>query len=109
MLSILRHAQKKFLQEHLGRWLPALSPHIRQRDADGMYGRLADLATAVLDAVCRRFRIATAPPLMTLSPERPLEAMELTCDVEASCPDAADPSFVSLHLDPALGQDRSKS
>ncbi len=75
-----RDAQKQFLREHLGRWLPAFCRRLEQMASGTALAALASLTRAFIEAECRRFNIVAGSEDLLL---RPLdEAAESLC---ASC------------------------
>jgi DMSO reductase family type II enzyme chaperone len=78
MLEETRRAQRLFLKDHLGRFMPAFVKMLRRENADGFYGRLGDLCHEFARLECARFDIPLGSELMRL---RPTEWMEegFTC------------------------------
>lgn len=75
--------QRTFLRDHLAQWLPAFCTRVSKTDSDGSYARAAALASAFLEAECRRFGITAGPTYVQLRP------VDSNADVEISCGGAA--------------------
>jgi DMSO reductase family type II enzyme chaperone len=57
MLAHTRDAYRTFLRDHLARFVPSLRERLRRHDARGFYGRLGDLAGAMVRGECRRLDV----------------------------------------------------
>jgi DMSO reductase family type II enzyme chaperone len=68
MLDETRKAERLFLRDHLGRFLPAFAKKISREDGSGFYGTLGDLACAFIALECARFRVPAGPENLTLRP-----------------------------------------
>lgn len=55
--AICREAQKKFLEEHLGRWAPLFVKLLGRKAQEGFYRQMASLLDAFLTAECRRLGV----------------------------------------------------
>ncbi len=73
-----RDAQRAFLKDHAARWMPAFFARLRKADADGFYGRAADLAEALLSAWCEEFGVCLGPDWLELRPEDE-EDLQMEC------------------------------
>jgi hypothetical protein len=76
-------AQRAFLRDHLARWLPAFCARVMSADGDGLYGRLARLAAALVEAECRCFEIAAGPQYLELRAVDPNADANINCDGSA--------------------------
>lgn len=78
MLAATRGAQRLFLKEHLGRFVPAFVKTLNRENPDGFYGRLGNLCREFTRWECAHFNIPLGSELMRL---RPTEWMEdaFTC------------------------------
>jgi DMSO reductase family type II enzyme chaperone len=76
-------AQRAFLRDHLAQWLPAFCARVMSADGDGLYGRLARLAAALVEAECRCFEIAAGPQYLELRTVDPNADANINCDGSA--------------------------
>lgn len=78
MLEETRRAQRLFLKDHLGRFVPAFVKTLSRENPDGFYGRLGNLCRDFTRWECAHFNIPPGSELMRL---RPTEWMEeaFTC------------------------------
>lgn len=78
MLAATRGAQRLFLKEHLGRFVPAFVKTLSRENPDGFYGRLGNLCHDFTRWECAHFNIPLGSELKRL---RPTEWMEeaFTC------------------------------
>lgn len=79
-----RKAQRLFLRDHLGRFVPSFANLLRRADADGLYGALGDLCSAFVIGECARYDVTPGPALLRL---RPTEVFEDNLECGAG-PDA---------------------
>jgi TorA maturation chaperone TorD len=98
-VEIFRDAQARFLEDHLGRWLPALARRIEEADPNGFYGELGGFAASFIAEECVRFGIPVGPPLLELRPIDPTADATISCGVEESCPDGRKEPLVQLGID----------
>lgn len=68
MLEETRRAERLFLRDHLGRFLPAFAKKLSREDGNSFYGILGDLACAFIGLECARFRVPAGPENLTLRP-----------------------------------------
>jgi DMSO reductase family type II enzyme chaperone len=68
MLDETRKAERLFLRDHLGRFLPAFAKKLIREDGNGLYGILGDLACAFIALECARFGVPAGPDNLTLRP-----------------------------------------
>jgi putative dimethyl sulfoxide reductase chaperone len=78
-ISQCRAAQKKFLREHLGRWLPAFARRLAGAVGDGALGSLARFTQEFVSADCRRFGVTPGSQDLLLHP------MDESASLCASC------------------------
>ncbi|MGH7599201.1 MAG: TorD/DmsD family molecular chaperone [bacterium] len=78
MLEETRRAQRLFLKDHLGRFMPAFVKTLSRENPDGFYGRLGNLCRDFTRRECAHFNIPLGSEPMRL---RPTEWMEeaFTC------------------------------
>jgi len=73
MLEATRGAQRLFLKDHLGRFVPAFVKTLSRENPDGFYGRFGNLCRDFTHWECAQFNIPLGSELMRL---RPTEWME---------------------------------
>lgn len=78
MLEGTRHAARRFLRDHLGRWAPAFGRRLSAKDHDGFYGRLGALSAAFVAAECRRVGVPAGPDVLRLRSAEP-DAAPMAC------------------------------
>jgi TorA maturation chaperone TorD len=66
LLEGTRQAIRRFLASHLGRWGPAFGRALAKHDPGGFFGDLGRLATAYVDAECRRVGVPAGPEFLRL-------------------------------------------
>ena len=54
--QVTRKAARAFLQDHLGRWTPALRARLDEENASPPFGTLAVMLSEIISAECRRLR-----------------------------------------------------
>ena len=79
-LPLCRDAQKKFLREHLGRWMPAFTRRLARLAGETALGALADFTREFIAADCARFGVTPGSEDLLLRPID--ESSETLC---ASC------------------------
>ena len=103
--EILNDAQRSFLTDHLGRWLPALAGRLQEADATGFYGQLGRFIQRFIEWECRRFDTTCGPAFVELRAADPERDTTIQCGVEDCCPgacpdgDSGQPSLVQLGVD----------
>jgi DMSO reductase family type II enzyme chaperone len=103
--EVLRHAQRSFVADHLGQWLPALGQRMAEAAGPGFYGAIGRFAGSFIASECRRMEITCGPEYLELRPEESSPEDPLTCGVEESCPSGpASSPPIQLEIDPAIGQ-----
>jgi len=68
MLEETARAGRTFLRDHLARFLPGLATRLRRADPGGFYGRLADLAQALMRYECDRLGVRAGPVALPVRP-----------------------------------------
>jgi DMSO reductase family type II enzyme chaperone len=68
MLAEVRKAEKSFLADHLGRFVPTFAAKLMRQDPSGFYGALADLCLRFVAAECQRLQISMGPANLGLRP-----------------------------------------
>lgn len=76
--SLCRESQKKFLEEHLGRWVPAFTSLLEQKAGEGFYGALARTLREFI--VSDAWRKGVSPDVL-----RPGELRPVGFDGEPDC------------------------
>jgi putative dimethyl sulfoxide reductase chaperone len=71
-------AQKKFLREHLGHWLPAFSRHLEREAGPGALAALAEFTRAFVLGECARFGVVPGSEALLLRPVD--EVADRLCD-----------------------------
>jgi len=77
-LAVCREAQKKFLREHLGRWVPAFTRRLMDAVGEGTLAALANFTRAFLEAECAQLGVPPGGEDLLLRPVD--EAAERMCD-----------------------------
>lgn len=90
-LLVVRDAQKKFLREHLGHWLPAFTRRLECEAGIGTLATLAEFTREFILCECARFKVTPGSEDLRLRPVD--EAAERMCD---SCGLANMPPGVSI-------------
>ncbi len=107
--KVYREAQATFLNDHLGRWLPACMRRVREAarvvddPPESVYGLLAGFAADFLAAECNSFDVKIGPELLDLRSVDPTSDAAIRCGAEENCPGGRDDELVQIQLDPALG------
>jgi TorA maturation chaperone TorD len=92
LAQVCHETQRKFLAEHLARWVPAFCRRLARSDPEGFYGRAARWMELWLSEECRRFKLvelveldpAGASPL-PLETSLRLEDCCVACEKSAHC------------------------
>lgn len=66
LLEGCRQGLRRFLADHLGRWVPAFGRALTRHDPGGFYGGLGRLATAYVTAECERVGVPAGPEFLRL-------------------------------------------
>lgn len=90
-LALCRDAQRKFLREHLGRWIPAFTRRLVAASDNPALGALADFTRSFVESECARFGVNPGSEELLLRPVD--EASDRACDScgLASLPPGAEP------------------
>ena len=101
--QILTDAQRSFLTDHMGWWVPAFSSRLHEADPDGFYGRIGACLYEFIKVECHRFDAACGPQYLELRLADPKQDASQQCGVEESClpasPDATGQTLVPLRID----------
>ena len=84
MLGETRKAEKLFLRDHLGRFLPAFASQLSRENTGGFYGALAQLSRRFVDAECSRMNVAPGPATLGLRPAED-SRVPMACGNAAEC------------------------
>ncbi len=83
-LSVCRDAQKRFLREHLGRWIPAFTRRLARLAGDTPLGALADFTRTFVEGDCARHSVVPGSEDLLLRPVN--EAAESICNACQAAP-----------------------
>lgn len=84
MLEETRKAERLFLRDHLGRFLPAFAKKLTREEKDGLYGSLGRLAYDFIALECARFGVPMGTENLTLRPAEDA-AVPMACGSGAEC------------------------
>jgi putative dimethyl sulfoxide reductase chaperone len=88
-LATLRSAQKQFIREHLGRWVPAFARRLARAAGGGVISALADFTREFVLAECARFGVNAGRDDIVLRPiDEAAEAMCASCGINQLPPGA---------------------
>src|SRR5262249_13690309 len=89
-LWLCRDAQKKFLREKLGRWIPAFARRLaRMNGSETPLGLLANFTLAFISAECERFEVALGGEDLLLRPvDSVADSLCASCGLGAPFPGA---------------------
>lgn len=90
--QVVSDAQRSFLTDHAGRWMPAVASRLTKADPEGFYGRLGRFFGEFIASECDRFEVRSGPQLLELRPIDPERDANIECGVETSCPGASTPA-----------------
>jgi DMSO reductase family type II enzyme chaperone len=65
-LETVRTAAGRFLEEHLGGWLPSLARRVSDTDPGGFYGTLGEFAARFIQSECESYGVSAGPRLLEL-------------------------------------------
>jgi DMSO reductase family type II enzyme chaperone len=65
-LATVREASGRFLESHLGGWLPSLARRISEADPEGLYGALAGFVEGFIRFECSHYGVSAGPRLLEL-------------------------------------------
>lgn len=82
--DVVQDAQRKFLNEHLGRWVSAFSSRVEAKLPGSAYARLAETLDGVVAWDCQRLGIQPEPLLLNEQAQRQ-EPIEDGCPPAAPC------------------------
>ena len=98
-------AQRLFLRDYLGRWLPALAHRVRKAEPASFYGRLASFAASFIADECRRFDIEVGPQWLELRPVDPARDAAIDCET-AGCSVATANQLVQIGIESQTSGER---
>lgn len=84
MLEETRKAERLFLREHLGRFLPAFANKLAREDGGGFYHGLGELARRLIACDCARWSVPLGPGSLSLRPATD-DRVPMACGSD-SCP-----------------------
>ena len=84
MLEETRKAQKLFLKDHLGRFVPTFAQKLAGEDALGFYARLADICLRLVTLESARLRVTLGGPNIVLRPADD-DRVPMACGSGAEC------------------------
>ena len=84
MLEQTRQASRLFLQDHLGRFLPAFAKKLSREDRAGFYGTLAELGLAFVDLESSCFQVPVGAINLGLRPADD-DRVPMACGSGAEC------------------------
>ncbi len=99
-LQTVREAAGRFLEAHLGRWLPSLARRIREADPEGFYGALGSFAASFIRSECRTYGVCAGPRLLELRSADEDEETTQRCavgDLGTGCPMSAGETDLPIH------------
>lgn len=88
MLEETRKAQRLFLRDHLGRFVPAFARRLAAEAKGGFYGLLGALCERLVARECQRLGVPVGPEDLSLRPTADAE-VPMACGSGAGCPMAA--------------------
>lgn len=100
--GVVRDAERHFLQDHLGCWLPSFARRIQDNDPEGFYGTVARFAQTFVAMDCNHFKIEIGQPLLALRPADPVLDANIDCGTGNRVPGAQGDSLVQVGVDPSL-------
>lgn len=89
--EIIDDAQRSFLADHTGRWLPAFALRLQDADPDGFYGGAGKVIEDFIMLDCAAFGVEAGHRFMELRPIDPQRDAAIQCGAEESCPGGSDP------------------
>lgn len=90
MLEETVKANRLFLRDHLGRFVPAFAKKLTREDQHGFYGVLGELAWKFATRECARFGVPLGPESLSLRPAND-DRVPMACGGETECPLMAKP------------------
>lgn len=90
--ALCREAQKKFLREHLGRWVPGFARRLARAATDGTLAALAEFTRNFVTAECARFGVTAGSDDLLLRPvDEVADSLCASCGLNRLPPGAAGP------------------
>ncbi len=99
-LQTVREAAGRFLEAHLGRWLPSLARRISEADPEGFYGALGNFAASFIRTECRYYGVSAGPQLLESRSADEDEETTQRCavgDLGTGCPMSAGESDLPIY------------
>jgi len=84
MLAETQKAEKLFLRDHLGRFLPTFAAKLERKDSSGFYARLAQICHRFVAAECARLQIPLGAASLGLRPADD-SRMPMACGSGTEC------------------------
>ena len=81
-LATVREAASRFLESHLGAWLPSLARRISEADPEGLYGALASFIEGFIQFECSHYGVSAGPRFLELRSADEDEETVQRCAVE---------------------------
>jgi len=85
MLEETVKAQRLFLRDHVGRFVPAFAGKLTREDGSGFYAALAELASRFAAWDCARLGVPLGPESLSLRPATD-DRVPMACGGETECP-----------------------
>lgn len=82
LLFVVRKAQRDFLRDHLGHWLPALARRVQDAKGHDFYDALAQFMSTFITSECRQYDVSVGPELLELRPA------DIEAETSIECGDA---------------------
>ena len=84
MLAEIEKAQKLFLRDHLGRFLPTFASKLTRQEDSGFYGLLGELCLRFVSAECGRLHVPSGAANLALRPTGD-DRVPMACGSGAEC------------------------
>lgn len=104
-LEVVLSAQRSFLKDHLGQWIPSLAYRVQQADPHGFYGALASFADRWIKSECHRADVLAGPEHIELRPIDEVLDTSISCQPGLADVGSGNDEFVPLNVDSSLGRD----
>lgn len=88
MAGTTRQTARRFLRDHVGRWMPAFGRTLARQDAGGFYGALGGLCADLVALECARVGVHAGPELLRLRSAAPQD-LPAACETPASVEEPA--------------------
>ncbi|MEK7710854.1 MAG: molecular chaperone TorD family protein [Planctomycetota bacterium] len=94
-VETVRRAQRLFLRDHLGRWLPAFADRAANADSS-FYSRLARFAAVFIRLESRRLDVPVGPTRLELRPVDAEQETTINCGGADMCPPGGAPPLTQV-------------